>query len=72
MPKKLTHQKLSGNIAKAEKGKSQSKVGDISQTLKIIKQMIKKETIDYKLGKRKSMPIAKMLFSYADKALKGK
>jgi len=65
MPKKLTHQKLAGNIAKSEKGKSQAKVGDISQTLKIIKNMIKKETIDFKLGKRKSMPVTKMLFSYA-------
>lgn len=70
MPKKLTQKKMVGKITRKESGKSQAKVGDVAQIFKIIKMMLKKEALEYKSGKRKSMPLAKMLFSEASKAMK--
>lgn len=70
MPKKMTQKKLTAKITKMEKGKSEAKIGDVAQILKAVKILLKKEALDFKSGKRKSMPLAKMLFSEASKALK--
>lgn len=68
--KKIKQNKLAGKIATMEKGKSQSKVGDVNQIIKIIKHLIKEEVIAFQKGEKKSLPVTNLLLSEAMKGLK--
>jgi hypothetical protein len=67
---KMTKRKLSNKVTKLEKGKSEAKNHQIASALKIVRKLIAKEAVDYALKKRRSMPIAKIMFSDAERALK--
>ena len=61
----MTLNKLASAIAKIEGKKSQSRIGDIREILKIIQNMIKEEVIEF----NDEAPILKLLISKAVKEL---
>lgn len=67
----MTSNKLATLIAKLEGKRSQARIGDIREIIKIIQTLIKDEVLAY--NETKTAPIEELLFSKAQKAvLKGK
>lgn len=66
---KTKKKSAASEIAFEEGGKSQSKIGDIRQILKIVKLKIASEVIAYKEGETSEMPFTKEIFSEALKAI---